>query len=78
MRKLFFKYNCKTRNIIEDFKNSSCVIQIIPVLPDADKINFTDKVLYEYQKYHRYIREHRITGIKIKKSGNNIYLVKEG
>ena len=63
---------CKTADIIDTFRYSTEQKQIIPDTP-ADE----DKLLYEYQKYHRYIREHRIKHIRVRKTGNIIYLIKE-
>lgn len=66
MSKPFVRYKCETYiNILALLNSRKKQLQVDCIEP-----------LMEYQKYHRYIREHNIKGVAVHKKGDIIYLSK--
>ena len=65
MRHLCYRQNCNTWQQIKAFLDSD--------EKTADVIYSGDEI-HEYEKYHRYIREHRLKGVKVHKEGMKIWL----
>jgi hypothetical protein len=65
--KPFFRLNCKTNDDI---------IALLSSRKSQLQIDCISEPLMEYQKYHRYIREHNIKGVAVHKKGDIIYLSK--
>lgn len=65
MRHLCYRQNCNTWQQIKDFLDSEDSVR---------DVDYTGDEQFEYEKFHRYIREHRLKGVKVHKDGRHIWL----